>query len=894
MKLRISNKIIILCVFLVFTTSVIIGALVLYQYNLNLNETLIDRKKDEINILKSHIDARISELKNDTKFLSSTPPIMGIIRAYENDGIDPRDKSTIKQWEDRFGILATQMLYAKETYIQARYIMASGEGMEIVRAERDDEDIIIVPKNKLQSKKNEPYFKGVLGLEKNDVYLSKFEPNREYGKIVLPVQMVVRAAVPIYRDEKNKFGFVIINMDYQGVFESMKEFIHYGDEFFVADMDDKILLHSDSEVSGEKHIDKDLENVGSHLKKINYIEKSKGEIWVGISNSKLIMRKDIYYDSENSDNYVSVYLVTDREKIKSQVMKEILLNLFIVLFLVHLSALCAWYFSRFISVPLEKLIDFSSKLGKDSINDLDLHTSDEIGVLGKKLSEMNQEIINKNLALAQQKQALDSAALVIEVDKEGHVLYVNDLYAKTMMINKEEISSLSLNDIRFSYESGGEFNLFNITSTSTFEIQTDIINQILWFSVTVYPFLDNIESIEKYIVILIDITDKKNNQIRLIEETERALAAAKMKSMFLANMSHEIRTPLNGIIGLTQLININQLDEDSKNNIKDIKASSQSLLTIVNDILDLSKLESGKIEVCKSCSSLSALLEGVTATLRQLAVSKELDLRINIHHQMSSDYYFLDSERLRQILLNLVGNAIKFTNMGYVEICVEQVVDGQLKFTVKDTGIGISEDVIPKLFNSFEQGDSSTTKIYGGTGLGLSISSKLLQLMSGKIWIESELGVGSHFIFTLNSNTCTPRDNVKDVVEVESRSKNRELRILMAEDNLINQKVGLGFLQRLGQKNVKLAGNGEIALNMAREATYDLILMDVQMPVMDGLEATRLIRKEVGDDVLIVGVSANAFATDRENALKAGMNDYLEKPLSFDKLKGVIDKIIKG
>jgi len=390
-----------------------------------------------------------------------------------------------------------------------------------------------------------------------------------------------------------------------------------------------------------------------------------------------------------------------------------------------------------------------------------------------------------------------------------------------------------------------------------------------------------------------DITEQKEAELEALRQRDLAEKAASVKSNFLANMSHEIRTPLNGIIGMTEMISGKIQDPEVSRNLGVLKKSSLSLLRLVNDILDLSKFEAGKTVLESHVFEVNELVEEVLG-LFQVRIA-EKGLRLVISSALEKPTYFSgDSLKLRQILTNLIANAVKFTEQGDISVTYSAVESGpdrvSLRFRIADTGIGMDELQLQRLFSPFSQADASTTRRFGGTGLGLAIAKSHVSLMGGRISVQSKLGSGSVFSFDVvmqvaHSLEENPESSSK--LPILSRPQ-KDLRILVAEDNEINQQVVVGLITKLGFR-CEVVVNGKEAVAAVQSGQFDLVLMDCHMPVMDGFESTQQIRALTGIvQPTIIAVSASSLAEDIERCRASGMNGFVGKPIDIQELKRVL------
>lgn len=494
--------------------------------------------------------------------------------------------------------------------------------------------------------------------------------------------------------------------------------------------------------------------------------------------------------------------------------------------------------------------------------------------------------------------------MIISLDIAGNVVYFNSSYQKHL-----------LEEYGFQIEIG--MNLFENKNVEKLESHRDFIEsaftgkantkniEIVHQGQKIYRELSSSPIIfqDKLVGISIisrDITRFINFQNQLKLETEKAESANIAKSQFLATMSHEIRTPLNGILGMTDLLNDTCLNEEQVDYVNSIKISGDTLLEVINDVLDFSKLESTNFSLIKSNFSMVELFAQLETIVISRAKEKGIYLKFEYDNQ-AANYFYGDKIRIKQILLNIIYNAIKFTDNGGVVVSFRKKEDSHIYcFAVKDTGIGIKKSDLKNLFDPFTQTNSSITNQSGGTGLGLAIVKRLVDAMGGNIHVESEFNVGSTFKIELHLPPSSS-SNIKKIKKTTEHNfkinqhfaKEFPLRILVAEDNFINQKLIMKILDKLGYQ-AKLANNGKEAFEQTLAHQYEVILMDVEMPVMTGVEAMKLIRgREDLQQLYIVAVTANAKTEDETKYLAAGMDNYLSKPINIQRLTEVLAQAFK-
>lgn len=512
-------------------------------------------------------------------------------------------------------------------------------------------------------------------------------------------------------------------------------------------------------------------------------------------------------------------------------------------------------------------------------------------------SRLTKIVSTANHLLEQKRRALDAAAIVVIFDFEGKIIYVNDNFLRLSGYQKENIIGKSYRDVNFDESNIEKYNeLWRTVSEKKiwrgeFKNRSKL-GRVYWVNSTVIPMVDQTDHLENIVDIQFDITESKQVQADLLDAKTQAELAHATKARFLANMSHEIRTPMNGIIGMTSLLMGFTNDPVHLERLKIIQNCGNSLLDLINDVLDFSKLEVDKIELENEPFDLHGTAKEVVELLGTRASEKGILLTYTASPEVPA-WIKGDVTRFRQILTNLVSNALKFTEKGGVKITSAAKNLGNktwsVEFSVKDSGIGIAPELRDRLFQSFSQVDASTTRKFGGTGLGLVISKGLCEKMGGTIRLESEIGKGSTFFFSLKAEEVSHPSQRKQEGQVQeydgNMGKNHPLRILVAEDNRTNQLVILGLLGKFGYQ-ADIAPDGRQVVEMVERKTYDLILMDSHMPEMDGFVATREVIKKYKNSPRprIISLSASTMKQDIDKCFESGMDGFIGKPITIPAL----------
>ncbi|WP_130471864.1 MHYT domain-containing protein [Candidatus Magnetaquicoccus inordinatus] len=762
--------------------------------------------------------------------------------------------------------LTRQFLFmAQERGVYDQIRLLDEEGKEIIRVYSGKEGCITVaPSFLLRQQAEQEEFAHTRHLAEEERYVSRFTLHSEQGKVVEPHKPILRFAAPLFDLWGRRRGMVILHYLGAPLLQTIRG-LNHGNLVYLIDQEGHLIFTPDDNDEGLLPQLPPVTFASKFPSIWNYV-KSRPSGEFQSSRGSFIFQQLTLARAESGSERLgkqppSWKVIVEVEDVEwsLRALKEHPIALIIFVCGVLLSFFTAWIVTLFIVSHR-----MSEKAAADALRELEL-----------------------------QKLALDEHAIVSTTDVRGNITYVNDKFAAISGYSREELIGCNHRLVK-SDEHSEEFyrqlwgNLLN-GQVWHGEIKNQARDgSYYWVRATIVPFLNNKGKPFKFVSIRTDISAMKAMEQRLLQAKEEAEAATQAKSDFLANMSHEIRTPMNAIIGLSYLCLQTALTTRQHNYIRKVHSAATSLLRIINDILDFSKIEAGRLDMEHIPFTLAEVLENVVSMTALKAQEKQLPLLIELDEAIPTDLLG-DPLRLGQILLNLTNNAIKFTEHGEVAIRVALLARDaelvRLQFMVEDSGIGMSAEQVAQLFQPFTQADSSITRKFGGTGLGLTIARRLVEMMEGSIQVESTLAVGSRFVFDVKLAVPQADDLPRRAASLTeggvagAMARLSGAVILVAEDNEINQQVAQELLEQANMR-VVTARNGREALQYVLKEAVDGVLMDVQMPVMDGLTATRQIRQEPRLRALpILAMTANALSSDREQCLAAGMQDHLAKPL---------------
>jgi len=945
--------------------------------------------------LKGHLKDSVSSIR----FLSVTPPVSGITQTSANNVVEPLYKVPLDMWQLRLATIFSGFMHTDEHLSQARYIALQNNGQELVRVDRVANKITRIEGAKLQQKGQREYVLKASVLDKNSVYISPINYNRENGQIQIPYVSTYRVAKPVFDTSGEVFAVLVTNYFARELMQSLLFDLPLGVNSYLLNNDDQFLSHPETKLQFGFEFGQDI----TWDSMFNENQNMNNQAMLSLTNlpTHFYLKQQIMLSDNVVMRPLQLAVSIKTSVLLSEVSKRRNNFMLVLISLFGALLILVWLYQRYINRQLE------------------LHS----------LKEQNSKIIEGSL---------DAIMLV---EQSGVISIANSTAQKNFYLVEKQTNFKQLFLLAEKDKTCLEEALI-IGSKLPFEaVYDDKQSQLCFYSITLTRVYDVFTKRNQVAVILRDINALKNTQRQLEKlnetlelkvtqrttelqtATEQALAASKAKSEFVANISHEIRTPMNGVLGMLEMLNKDTLSDEQIKYVSLARDSADSLMTLINDILYFSKIEAGKLDIDYHSFDVMSLCGDMVSSMSLQAQRKCLEVILNTNKVVDRQLVG-DSHRIKQVLINLFNNAIKFTHRGEVSLSLDcEYLSGTeliMSFVIKDTGIGIAKENLETLFDVFTQEDSSTTRHFGGTGLGLSICRKLAQLMSGDITVASVKGEGSCFtariklevaedkklntVLMLNKpltsallignesvyknthdllvhittvdicdvmrlnihkyhnnivqdliivdeeyqflpkvlNALAPDQHVfiltnlltehtlKKAIntnihylskplthdqleyqiasiwteqacdpvseeELKSEFDFSKFKVLLVDDNMINTVVAKAILQET-KISISIANDGQQALDKLNEegSDFDIVLMDCQMPNLNGYDATSAIRHGKSGDmyvtVPIIAMTASAMAGDKERCLAAGMNDYITKPINSTTLKNKLAK----
>ena len=880
-----------------FTLSLIVAFIVSLTYYFEgkqlIKQQEITQLESESLLFEPYFATLFRNTTSDALFLSRAPEVHSMLSSIQSS-----DQEKFDVYKFNLTQLFTQMLATNPNYTKIRFIGYEGLGKEIINVRKVNDQIIVIPSAELQNKGHKGYYTEALKLQTGDVHFSKFNLNREFGKVSLPHQPVLRVSTPVYYPGSSSvFGAVVVTIDFLKYIKPLTDNTLASLHFSLSNDEGHYVYHPDKtktygfDLGHSESLFKDYPDL------INLPEK--GKLVTTTINSQHFEVPALYRvlnltkHGAQQDLLLLLYHTNNAgfEALQSLQKRSVLLSISVAVFALAISILGA----RKIAGPLIRLANSLSKYTPGSqFSAPETQQKDEIGVLARSfhnlLIEMEASRVAEQYSAQKAKEAsaqltavFNSAAdAIITIDAKGMILSFNKAatemfgYAETEAVNQNikvlipEHFALHHDSYLSEYLRTGKSGILGVGRELTGQKKSGEAFPIhLSLSQT-----DTHQGVI-FIGVIRDFTLNKRAEQALINAKEQAEQAAALKSQFVASMSHEIRTPMNGVLGMLELLQDTPLNEKQNHYTSIANNSAKSLLQIINDILDFSKIEAGKMDVDVIDFNLSQLLEEVAQGNAFKAERKGLELILDIG-QIEHSMVKGDPGRLRQILNNLINNAIKFTHEG------EVVIHAALKTSktnltlvceITDSGIGIGEDEQAKLFDAFTQVDASTTRKYGGTGLGLAIVKQLCELLGGNISVESKVNKGSTFSFDIQLEHSSLPDIELNHLDLT------DLPILVVDDNAVNRMVLSGQLTRWGAKVTEANSAAQAWDILATNNTFKAAIVDMQMPDTDGAEfGTRVRAQDQFNDMHLIMMTSMGNRGDAKRFADIGFSAYFPKP----------------
>ena len=914
-KYGITTQITILITGLVLVTALSIG----FWSSYLLYKQLIEKEEIQLNMDAEFAGIRftsdIQTISGDVQFLSNLVSLDGFVRAHAGGGIDPVDGFSEEYWREMLISNFIEFVRIKKDCLQARLIGIENKGRELINVERNPESDIVVnmQKHQLQAKGGKSYYINTLKLSPGNVYLSDIDFISENGKTGKPHTPVIRASMPVYTGENKLFGIIVIDLNINKIFAELSGILKTGHEVYVlSDVYNYKLQPDPSSITGFKF--QPATRLRSNFPKLPGLIATARENdgilnEIGKNNLYVAGFMKINYDPGQPKRYISIIITALHDDVIALANKNIKVSILVILLLLPIIIISGIYISRTMTHPLRQIVRsvLAFAEGKPDLP-LPFSAIGEAGILAHTFDDMKIQVLQRNAALEESElryrtvvdKLMDG---LVTINDKAEIISFNHAAEKIFGYRKDEVAGHNVNILMpdpYKSEHDGYINNYFKTG------EARIIGKLREVTGkrndgTTFPMELEVNEIKldgerMFVASLRDITLRKQVEVELIKAKEQAEEASRAKARFLASMSHELRTPLNAIIGYSEMLREDAEAQGLEAIIPDLQKIHQAgrhLLSLISDILDLSRIEAGKVKLSVDTVEIAVLIDEIRATILPLVLEKGNTLAV----QLAGDVTTMrnDPTRLRQCLLNLLSNAAKFTEKGRITLQVNhQSTDGAewLLFQVNDTGIGLSAEHIDMVFGAFNQAELTTVAKYGGTGLGLAIVRELAQLMGGDIEVVSELGKGSTFTLRLPVK-INEEDAVTKIDEPlpsgngqEMPVSNEELPLVLVIDDEENAREILSRHLAKGGYRVVTAASGEEGFALARELKPMAITLDVLMPGMDGWHVLEALKTD--PDLAGIPIIMCTILDNHEYGFALGATDYLTKPINRNRLLRVL------
>ncbi|WP_051359802.1 response regulator [Adhaeribacter aquaticus] len=895
-RLSIATKVTLVFSILVLVATTVVGFLVFSGNSKLVIASSKDRLKHSSEILSIQLDAAAKGLHNDIRLISKNPVFQDFVQEVAKRGTQPVADAKRKQVNQLF----QSLLESRPAYLQVSLIGAGSSKREIIRTDQVNGKINEVPVPQLGTLEGTLFFNEVPDLTPNRVFISNLSLFRKKGELSFPLTPVIKASLPVYDANQEIVGVLLITLDLTPTFKNLQSLLDHENTLYLTNNTGDYLIHPEPDKvfgfeKGQRFL---LQNEFPQSTEVIYGGKSSFQFDEALQGNQepVLLNLERVYIFQDQERFLVLGISTPYSSLLAGLKQVRNTSLLITLVICIGSIVLTLVFSRFLIRPLQYITtavsDFAA--GKSTLK-VTQNRSDEIGVLAQAFSQMADQIQDQIQELAYKERGIraiieTTIEAIIILDKQGRVEKFNPAATSIFGYQAAQIVGKPISTI---LNSPAENQLWNGDGTGSYlnfigqgrettAVREDGKQIHIYLSLSSFDAGDEI----KYTAIIHDITARKQVEEELLQAKQLAEEANIAKDDFLSVMSHEIRTPMNAVIGMSRLLLQNKPGAHQLPIINTLRFSADNLMSLINDILDYSKIQAGKIEFEEVDFNLKELLDKITLSHQAKCQEKGIQLYCQVAAQVP-DRVKGDSVRLYQILNNLIGNAVKFTESGTVTVNV--FPDGELPgyiynlcFEIADTGIGIAPDSQAYIFERFTQGSSDTTRKYGGSGLGLAITKNLVELQGGEISLDSTLGKGSVFKVYLSFKPASAMPVMRKTYNQETSSQLRGLQVLYVEDVAFNQFLIQNYLAKSGIE-LDLADSGLKAIAKVTEKKYDLILMDIQMPEMDGFQATQEIRK-LDKNVPILALTALVSDKAKARMQEVGLNDYLLKPVEQEDL----------